>query len=387
MGRDVYVWQRAWTPGVVEAVTGHGGTFGEVVALGAQVWWTDGRPHVARVAVDWEALRRAGAAVGIAIRINPYAGAFAGRGGATDLLCDLAAELVAAGAVKGVPVAELQIDFDAAESKLEGYRVWVEAIRRRVATPVVITAVPSWLDAPGFEALARAAGQYVLQVHSVERPALAGDGGRMTLCDADAARRAVERAGRIAVPFRVALPTYGYAVAFENGKFLGLSAEGRSPAWPAGAVVRDVRAEAGEVAGLVAGWTADRPAALRGVIWYRLPVAGDTLNWRWPTLAAAIEGRVPRSALRAKSRRDGDGLTTIEVVNEGEADERIDFAVVASGGKVVSADALDGFERRDAAGGVRFVGAGGGRLGAGDRRVVGWVRTDRESEVVAHVER
>jgi hypothetical protein len=42
---------------------------------------------------------------------------------------------------------ELQIDFDCAESKLDGYQVWVEAIKYKISpVPVTITALPSWLN-------------------------------------------------------------------------------------------------------------------------------------------------------------------------------------------------------------------------------------------------
>src|SRR5688500_9946427 len=212
--QEVYVWQRAWTGDVRDAVRHRGGHFSQVVALGAQVWWSDGRPRVARVAVDWPSLRSAGAPVGLAIRVNEYAGPFHPRADSTRLLCDLASELIAEARAESVSITEIQIDFDAAESKLDGYRQWVEAIRSRISpAPVAITALPSWLDAPGFEPLARACGRYVLQVHSFERPKLSG---RMTLCDPSAARAAVERAGRIGVPFRVALPTYGYQAAFDR---------------------------------------------------------------------------------------------------------------------------------------------------------------------------
>ena len=51
----------------------------------------------------------------------------------------------------------VEVDFDAAESRLDAYRQWVEAIGRRVAPAEVgITALPSWLDAPQFAELARA---------------------------------------------------------------------------------------------------------------------------------------------------------------------------------------------------------------------------------------
>jgi len=65
----------------------------------------------------------------------------------------------------------------------------------------------------------------VLQVHSLERPKDINT--RFELCDSKAARRAVDLAGKVGVPFRVALPTYGYLIAFDSeGKYLGLSGRG-----------------------------------------------------------------------------------------------------------------------------------------------------------------
>jgi hypothetical protein len=47
------------------------------------------------------------------------------------------------------------------------------------------------------------------------------------------------------------------------------------------------------VANLVHEWSIDPPANLAGLIWYRLPNEDDDLNWRWPTLAAVMQGRAP----------------------------------------------------------------------------------------------
>ena len=52
----------------------------------------------------------------------------------------IAASLVAEARTNHLNLSELQIDFDCAESKLDGYRVWLTAIQRRVAPlPVTIT--------------------------------------------------------------------------------------------------------------------------------------------------------------------------------------------------------------------------------------------------------
>lgn len=332
--QEVYVWQRAWTQAVRDAVGQHGTNFAEIAVLKAEISWSTNRqPQLTRVAVDYETLAKAGRPVGIALRIGTYAGPFFPPGdfglreqaqrdpafssaaqstndskapaplrsagtvqdtSVTDYICNVAAGIVNEARTNRVPLAELQIDFDCAESKLDGYRVWIEAIQRRVAPlPVTITALPSWLDSRAFQRLAAVTTNYVLQVHSAARPR--SPSAPFTLCDPRAARRAVERAGRIGVPFRVALPTYGYVLAFEpGGKFISLAAEGPRPNWPTNALLRTVESDALELAELVRGWTASRPEALRGVIWYRLPVATDKHNWSWPTLHAVMTGRAAK---------------------------------------------------------------------------------------------
>lgn len=383
--QDVYVWQRSWNDGVKASVQSHGHEFSSLVALGAQVWWKQGRPQVARVAIDWDSVRQSGARVGLAIRINEFRGPFDRDGDVTRLLVDLAAEMLAQGSAAGVPVEELQIDFDAAESKLDGYRVWVEAISQRVApAKVVITALPSWLDASAFPALASAGGEYILQVHSVQRPRA---GEPMTLCDSIAARAAVERAGRIGVPFRVALPTYGHAAAFDRaGRLVGISAEGRRDAWDPAVIVQHLHAEPAQLAGLIREWSHDRPAAMRGVIWYRLPVADDVLNWRWPTLSAVMNGRTPASRLHVEQKQEND-VVMLELVNSGEADEPLDMPIDARG-LFEAFDGFSGFSGSYSDNGVRFAGPGRDqRIGAGDRMPVGWLRPRNAREVVVDVQR
>lgn len=385
LGQDVYVWQRQWTDGVKSSLAAHGSQFKCVVALGAQIWWKEGRAQVARVEIDWSALERCDARIGLAMRINSFRGPFTAESENTALLCEVARDLIERAKAQRIDVCEMQIDFDAAESRLQGYQVWVEAVARNIApVKVVITALPSWLDTPAFEALARQSGEYILQVHSFERPAL---GERMTLCDVERARRAVDQAGRIGVPFRVALPTYGHVAAFDpQNRLLGVSAEGRSDTWASGAILHEVHADAAEMAGLVRAWTANRPAVMKGVIWYRLPVAEDALNWRWPTLASVMAGQAPVSSLRVEQAHDEHGIVTLILVNDGQADEPQDMRIVARG----NVEAFDGF------GPFRATGASGGvtflcekrdrRIGAGDRFNVGWVRTGGK-EVIAHVER
>ena len=290
-----------------------------------------------------------------------------------------------------MPVRELQIDFDCAASKLEGYRTWVNAIRRRIApVPVVITALPNWLDRKAFGALTRAADGVVLQVHSLERPS--GPDVAMTLCDPAAARAAVERCARLGRPFRVALPTYGYVLGFDpKGKLLGVSAEGPVPAWPPDTRCRELRADASAMAQLVRDWTASRPAVLTGIIWYRLPIKDDELNWQWATLLAVMAGRTPRPVLRVQVRHAEPAMSEVDLVNDGDADgpSQVTVDLQWKDATLVAADALNGFERRESTDGRMRLGTAESPrsqcLPAGQTRTIGWMRLSKDTEVQGHV--
>ena len=388
---EIYVWQRAWTEPVAESVTQHATNFNRLVVLAAEVTWRDKKPEVAPVAVDYPALAKTGTPVGIALRIGTYPGPFTDNDAAINFLAGLAASLVDVARAKQITPRELQIDFDCAESKLDGYRVWVEAIKRKISpVPVTITALPSWLNAPAFPRLAQSASNYVLQVHSLARPK--DFNSPFTLCDPAAARKSVEQAARIGVPFRVALPTYGYVLAFDrNGKFFDLSAEGPRKNWPADAKLREVRSDPIELSALIQDWTTNRPAAMRGVIWYRLPVAVDNFNWRWPTLNAILASRVPRESLRADARRVEPGLVEISLVNNGDLDipSRLALEVHWSDARLIAGDGLRDFELAEPnAAAARFTTRPEfGRLSAGEVRTVGWLRFNTNCEVQVEVKK
>lgn len=383
LGCSVYVWQRVWNAPVSAAVKGAPQWVGGLAPLGAEVTWRrDGAPEVAWPHVDFPALRLAGRSTSAVLRVGP-------RTPTPELatpLCGIAREVLARFRDGGVPPAELQVDFDCAESQLDGYRMWLGALREAVV-PVAVrpTVLPSWLDHPMFAALARESGGYVLQVHATERPRM--DAPETALCEAARARAWVERAGRIGVPFRVALPTYTYVVGFApNGKRLGIVAEGEARMWPPGTVVRAFRPDSTELAGLVAGWLKDRPACLTGVLWYRLPVATDTLNWRWPTLTAVAAGRAPRSELRIEK---SSGLPVdLTLVNVGDAEMALPVEIVAvSGENGVVADGVGGYRAETHGCEVVFQCApelAALRLAPGARHPLGWMRTSSGIEIHVH---
>jgi hypothetical protein len=390
LSNQVYVWQRAWNEPVVESLLEHATNFSQIVALAAEVTWRKSEPQVIRVAVDYPSIRAAQQPAGLALRIGSFSGPFTSNAPQTRFLADLAKSLVSEAQTNGIVPTEFQLDFDCAESKLDGYRTWVEVIRQQIApVPVCITALPSWLKRPAFKSLIASTDSYVLQVHSLERPRSLQSA--FNLCDPDAAQRAVERAASFGKPFRVALPTYGYVLAFTaEGRFVGLSAEGPSLNWPSGVQLREVRSNPQQIAALVQRWTTNHPQTLQGIIWYRLPVATDRLNWRWRTLAAVMQGRNPSPELRAQARSPQPGLVEIDLLNQGEDSyaKRVQLAVRWQGARAIASDALAGFEMAEPGPQQLTLKSSPtlAPLHAGQRRTIGWIRLDQNTNVTLELQ-
>jgi hypothetical protein len=383
--QEVYVWQRAWVPEVRDAVVEHGGVFSNIVVLAAEVSWNHGQPQVVRISLDFGALAAVKRPIGLALRIGPFSGPFSTNDSVAQAVRSLATSLVLQAKTNGISPSDLQFDFDCAESKLDGYRSWVETIRQAIApVPLTITTLPSWLKQPAFRRLIAETDGYVLQVHSLEKPKTFD--APFTLCDTNAALAAATKASSFGIPFRVALPTYGYLVAFAtNGQFVGISAEGPAKSWPARAKLREVRADPLEMATLVRTLASRRLPGLRGLIWYRLPTIVDNLNWRWPTLGAIVGLQLPHESVRAQSRRVEPGLVEISLVNDGELDisSRLAVGIRWQDARLVAGDALRGFELVE---GEPFTakfqtGTQARRLFAGEQRTIGWLRFNKDVEV------
>ncbi len=383
---EVYIWQRHWGDDLEAAIEQASGEVAGYTVLAAEVAWEGDKPRTVRPAVDYESLRATGRCVGLALRIGPFQGRYSHEAVMT-FLSELAHSTVGAARDAGVEPVEFQIDFDCAESKLDSYRTWVEALKRELAPlPVVITVLPCWLDHKAFVRLAGASDGYILQVHSLDRPTHAD--ASIVLCDPDKALQWVEQAGRIGVPFRVALPTYGYTVFFnKDGEFAALAAEGPAKTLPHVRLTRQARADPYAMAGLVRKWGQARPSAMTGVIWYRLPVETDRLNWSWITLSTVMKGLDPVRHLAAEVEYPQPRLADIVLVNAGQVDEPADVTVCMDFGLAayVAGDGLAGFNMVETGSGLQL------RYGAsvdspamikpGARWKIGWVRFKDETVV------
>lgn len=391
--RDVYVWQRQFGPEVIASLQALSPSWDSCCVLAAEVAWTGAGSRITRLPVDHAALAALGRPIGLAVRINAFPGPFRRDDPTARRLAGLAAELLRAARAAGVKVAELQIDFDAAEAKLAGYREWLVALRTATGdTPLAFTALPVWLKHPEFRALAQAADAFVLQVHALEKPA--GPVAVLPLCDPVRTIAWVQAAGRVGVPFRVALPTYGYVVAFDAaGKFLGLAAEGPRPAWPRDAVVRVVRAEAPVMSRLVRTLATTRPPGCTGVIWFRLPVASDRLNWDVTTLARVLRDEEPVPRWDLAIAWPEPGLAEIALVNTGGTTERPPDRVVLrwpEAARLLAGDGLGGFrlDARHAQGQATIAASAlppDAFLAPGRRLHIAWLRFPHEVPLDASV--
>jgi Protein of unknown function (DUF3142) len=377
-----YLWQREWTAAVAQSVAEAGTRMDGVIVLGAEIHWGKQKPSTTSATIDWPTLKATRTPCAIALRVAPFSGPFSTDDASIGFIANAAKSLLEVAKSNGIQVGEFQLDFDCPQKRLAGYRLWLQALRPAISpTRFVITALPAWLDEPDFPALARATDGYILQVHSVPT---SEESGRMSLCDANLARKWTTKAGRLGFPFSVALPTYhclaGYSPA---GKLLGVAMDGVQPVWSPETRILEFGSDPDEMAALVKEWQTARPRELRELIWYRLPVATDARNWQWNTLSAVMSGRPPVHKLEAV--HGGANPVDVAIQNAGEADEQIicTLSAVSPGNPPIAYDALPGWNVQIQADRAIFAPTPGRhvRLPPGAKLNIGWLRYERSTNI------
>ena len=370
-----YVWQREWTPAVRAAVKQAAPKLQGLVVFGTDVSWANRKPKVLRCHIDWQSLHDLHQPVGLAMRIAPWPGPF-DDASITQLLVSEARVLMDQAKTEQVQCTEFQVDFDCAQKKLDGYALWLKALREAVKpTRFAITSLPAWLDEPALSRVLDEVDGWVLQVHSV-MPEKAE--ARVAACDPRRARIWVEKAARLRHPFEVALSTYSAQAGYsDTGKLLGLALDGVQPAWPDGTRIMQFDSDADELSALVQEWKLKHPPGMTGFLWYRLPVATDQRNWRWPTLAAVIEGRTPTHHLKAVTTSENP--VDLSLVNDGEANEDLSktkIRITWQGVPPTATEALPGWkiEHTSAQSLVIVAVPPAPPSPPGGRRSIGWLR-------------
>jgi hypothetical protein len=381
MPQNAYVWQREWSPRFRQVVLDHGRDFAALDVLVAELSFRGAVPSAFYAKPDWQALLSTGSRIGIVVRCGPEPLAPGDSGSrAAAMLADACQHSISLARGAGIEPVELQLDLDAATSQLSAYRSLLHKLRARFhPLPLVLTVLPDWMRSADFSLLVGEADSYVLQVHSLERPASARQ--PFKLCDPVLAWSWIREASRLGIPFRVALPTYGYRVAFgPDGKFLGLQAEGPERAWPAGSAVRTVLADPGSMALLVFNLTASPPSACMGIVWFRMPGEDDRLAWHWVTLGKVMAGEPPKGHLVLEAPASPESLVELSLVNEGSAQiGASSFRVSWQGAGLVAADAIGGWRlERDGPSAVLLHPPAGDAppLFPGERIQIGWMRLE-----------
>src|SRR5438552_4468468 len=371
-----YIWQREWTPAVIDSLAEAERRMDGVVLLGAEISFVAKKPEIARASIDWAAVKRQNEHCSVALRVAPFAGPFREDDAAARAIVDLTKQILDEAHAHDVKIEEFQLDFDCAQNNLRDYRGWLRTLRG-VVHPVrfVITTLPSWLDHPDFLALIREADSYVLQVHSIPISST-----RVTLCDARLARQWISKAAKLGLPFSVALPTYHCSAGYgADGKLLSVAMDSVQPAWPPGTRILEFGADPDEIVALVNEWHHSRPPQLRELLWYRIPIATDMRNWRWPTLSAVMSGRLPKHKLNIL--QEGENPIDLSIFNAGEADEQLNANVTATwnGAGLTASDALAGWNVKSENGRAIFkvTASHGLRLPPGATRKICWLRFDQ----------
>jgi len=322
----VYVWQRQWTPLVTQAVGDLASAAGEFVVLGGSVTCSAGALVTKPVAVWWDAFRGATNVVTLAWRIEPAVAAMLCS--PTDAMAVVQTvvretQAAACGAhAVGVRIDGLQVDYDAASSRLGDYAAFLRLLRRRIpGMQLSITALPTWLDKAAFRQLADEVDYYVLQLHSFELPKTAA--AAVEIFPLRRASGYIAAARAVGRPFRISLPTYGYEMRFDKrGRFKGIRAEARAAPNSAGGQAKVVMTDPFMMLGFLRATHAGGGATTPSVLWFRLPLPTDEFNWHVRTLRKVMRRETPATSIVARAMPVSTDLYHVVVENTGDTDIR-----------------------------------------------------------------
>jgi Protein of unknown function (DUF3142) len=355
---DAYIWQRNWTPAVIEAARRSADIVRAWRVLAAE---SDHLGRWTRVAVPWDELRATGRPIIAVMRID-------GRLDEARL-----PSLLEQAATVPESVAGIEIDYDCPTPKLAAYAAFLAELRRRLPASVAlsITALPTWMNSPDLRRLATdEVAETVLQVHAVDDP-------HRGLFDPGRAEHWVRAfARRTGRPFRVALPAYDVRVTWRgDGRLAGV--EGERPLLLGAAGNGATLAAAPEsVLHLLHALERDAPDNWRGVVWFRLPTDADRRAWSPETWRSVVQDRLsPAEVSASLAATASPGLWTVTLSNDGAADGMLPREV-RLGPSCILADGANGFRVKagEEGGALVLETSEGGRLRAHSTHTIGWAR-------------
>lgn len=352
---DAYIWQRQWTPSLRHAVDASRDVVRDWRVLIAQAS-RNGRFQV--FAPDRAALDASRRPVVLVVRIDGRLAAF----DPVELRERITRILVTWPEAAGV-----EIDYDCPTARLPAYTAFLRELKPALGrVPLSITALPTWIGSPDLDRLLAIPDESVVQVHAVQVPQAGLFNPEVA---ADWVRNYAKHSHK---PFRVALPTYGSRVSWnEDGTLLAVESE--QAALAAGAVSSELYASPDTVLAFVKRLDIERPEGLAGIVWFRLPTTEDTRAWSLATWRGVVTGHLERVALRLHLRGAGDGASDVLLENPASVDAAAPARIELPEGCYL-ADGIDGYRVAPNTTTPILVAAQARPLPARATRAVGWAR-------------
>ena len=119
-----YLWHRDWNRAVVEAVAEADHHMDGLVVLAGEIAWEARAARFIRASIVWDALRESKKSRALGSRIAPFGEPFGADDDPIRAIRGVVKSLLDKARQNRVPLTELQLDFDCAQKKLAGYRVW-----------------------------------------------------------------------------------------------------------------------------------------------------------------------------------------------------------------------------------------------------------------------
>ncbi|WP_159566922.1 DUF3142 domain-containing protein [Budvicia diplopodorum] len=374
--QQAYVWQRVWTPQHHDALKQSHDLFSGLRILGLQL----NRGEVIRkIAVDAQLLKQDGRPVWLVVRLDGQLPNIDQTLVYDNLLSQLQQWRRA-----GLTVTGVEVDYDAASSKLRDYQQFIQLLRTKLPRDLQLslTALPTWINSPDLPALLQQADISVLQVHAVLSP----DKG---LFDAGLAAGWIERYARLtAKPFYVALPAYGMGLAgYEDQKPL---VESEAPVRIAGQM-QELSVAPQAMADFLSQLRQQQTPNLKGLVWFRLPLESDRRAWSMSTLKAVIlqqplasEWVVELQAQPDQSNQT-NSLFNLILRNTGQIDGVLPSEITLPAGKCQIGDAVGNYQLNADNQQLRFIRTHSQQLRAGQSQAIGWVRCTQIDQGEIHV--
>jgi hypothetical protein len=290
---DAYIWQRSWRAPLLESIAANKDLVRSWRVLAAQVSPTG---KLMPVTVQTKALEESGRPLVMVVRIDGQLPSF----DQTRLL-DQVLNLHQRWRDQGLTIAGLEIDHDCGTAKLRGYAKFLEQLRSRLdrGTQLSITALPAWISSRHLADVLGAIDESVLQVHSVQNPA------NGLFDPVQAGKWIADYSSKSPTAFRVALPTYGSRIGFDDSGNVTF-VESESALGRGSANAQELIAVPESVRQLMLAVNGNRPKNLRGYAWFRLPTDADQRAWSIATWRAVIQGMPLTAAARIMARPTSD---------------------------------------------------------------------------------